>query len=153
MGAERFKKVFDQLVALARQSGLVKDRLRLKDATHVIANIAVPPVIKLIAQVRDRLLNDLECIDPESATGLRIAVESVRESTRAKAATEQSKAVRREHPAIERKLNEIAKNHRGRRARYWTRAKVAAQQYMTAFAVNAKRITKLSTEELRTVTA
>jgi transposase len=396
LGTDGFKRVFNQLVVLARQSGLVKDRLRLKDTTHVIANIAVPPVIKLIAQVRDRLLKDLESIDPELATGFRVAVESLRESckgatvaiqleqrvelltdvvqavaelaipvdvetnvawhnlretlavaqkilydqahpqegrrtvsivdsearrglhgdwydgyvvdvmmdadselitqiqvleagsdeaksavelirneqsthgnkieqfsidgagfngkllraceeldvavivppkpipqssvfpntdfvisedgktvtcpagerssyaqddkhkngtifrfkrqqcdncplvkqcmrkpgtglfgrsvqkndyqaeydrARAKAETDEYKAVRREHPAIERKLNEIANHHHGRRARYWTRAKVAAQQFMTAFTVNAKRMTKLPTEELRTVTA
>ena len=72
---------------------------------------------------------------------------------RAKAATDEYKAVRREHPAIERKLNELANHHQGRRARYWTRAKVAAQQFMIAFTANAKRMTKLPTEELRTVTA
>lgn len=80
LGTDGFKRVFRQLVVLARQSGLVKDRLRLKDSTHVIANIAVPPVIKLIAQIRDRLLKDLEWFDPESATGFRVAVESLRES-------------------------------------------------------------------------
>jgi len=396
LGTVGFKRVFSQLVMLARQSGLVKDRLRLKDATHVIANIAVPPVIKLIAQIRDRLLKDLEWFDPELATGFRVAVESLRESckgatvaiqleqrvdlladvvqaaanlpipvdvetnvawrnlretlavaqkilydqahpkegrrtvsivdsearrgqhgewydgyvvdvmmdadseliteiqvleaggdeaqsavelirneqsthgnkieqlsidgagfngkmlraceeldvavtvppkpipqgsvfpntdfelsedgktvtcpageqssysqddkrkngtifrfkreqcdscplvgqcmrkpgtglfgrsvqkndyqaeydrARAKATTDEYQAVRREHPAIERKLNEIANHHKGRRARYWTRAKVATQQFMTAFTVNAKRMTKLPTEELRTVTA
>lgn len=396
LGAAGFKRVFSQLVVLARQSGLVKDRLRLKDATHVIANIAVPPVIKLIGQVRDRLLKEVEYFDPELATGFRVAVESLRESckgatvaiqleqrvdlltdivqsignlpvpvdvetnvawhnlretlavaqkilydqshptegrrtvsivdsearrgkhgewydgyvvdvmmdadseliteiqvleaggdeaksavelihneqsthgnkiekisidgagfngkmlraceelnvdvivppkpipqssvfpntdfelsedgktvtcpagkqssyaqknklengkifrfkrqqcdncplvqqcmrkpgtglfgrsvqkndyqaeydrAREKAVTEEYKAVRREHPAIERKLNELANHHQGRRARYWTRAKVAAQQFMTAFTVNAKRMCQLPTEELRNVTA
>lgn len=396
LGMVGFKRVFSQLVVLARQSGFVKDRLRLKDATHVIANIAVPPVIKLIAQIRDRLLRDLECFDSESATGFRVAVESLRESckgatvaiqleqrvdlladvvqaaaklpipvdvdtnvawrnlretlavaqkilydqahpkegrrtvsivdsearrgkhgewydgyvvdvmmdadseliteiqvleaggdeaksavelirneqathgnkieqfsidgagfngkmlraceeldvavivppkpipqgsvfpntdfelsedgktvtcpageqssysqddkrkngtifrfkrqqcdscplvakcmakpgtglfgrsvqkndyqaeydrARAKAATDEYEDVRREHPAIERKLNEMANHHQGRRARYWMRAKVSAQQIMTAFTVNVKRMTKLPTEELRSVTA
>ena len=42
LGHERLQGVFDQLVGQARRLGLVKDRLRLKDATHIIANIAVP---------------------------------------------------------------------------------------------------------------
>ena len=39
---EGSQKFFDELVGQARGLGLVKDRLRLKDATHIIANIAVP---------------------------------------------------------------------------------------------------------------
>lgn len=50
LGADGFKKVFDQLVALARQAGLVQDPLRLKDASHVIAKIAIPSTMKLLAQ-------------------------------------------------------------------------------------------------------
>ena len=52
-------------------------------------------------------------------------------------------AIRQEHPAIERKLNEILNHHQGRRARYWGRAKVKQQETMTCFAVNVKRILKL----------
>src|SRR5437870_4267995 len=40
----------------ARGYGLVKDRLRVKDATHVIAAIAIPSTIRLVAQMRQRLL-------------------------------------------------------------------------------------------------
>ena len=32
LGAEGFRRVFDEMVAQAREAGLVKDRLRLKDA-------------------------------------------------------------------------------------------------------------------------
>ena len=42
LGAERFKKAFQEILRQARGKGLVKDRLRLKDATHLLANIAVP---------------------------------------------------------------------------------------------------------------
>jgi transposase len=48
-GADQHQRVFDAVVAQARQPGLVKDRLRLKDATHLIANIAVPSTIRLVA--------------------------------------------------------------------------------------------------------
>ncbi len=53
---EQHQRVFDGVVGQARQHGLVKDRLRLKDATHLIANIAIPSTIKLVAQTRQQLL-------------------------------------------------------------------------------------------------
>src|SRR5216683_5195122 len=59
LGPERLQSVFDALVGQARRLGLVRDRLRLKDATHIIANIAVPSTIRLVAEVRDQLLDAL----------------------------------------------------------------------------------------------
>ena len=56
LGEERHRKLLEALVSQARAKGLVKDRLRLKDATHVIANIAIPSAIQLVAQTRTRLL-------------------------------------------------------------------------------------------------
>jgi len=56
LGPEQHQRVFDGVVSQARQHGLVKDRLRLKDATHVIANIALPSTIRLVAQTRQQLL-------------------------------------------------------------------------------------------------
>jgi N-acetyl-gamma-glutamyl-phosphate reductase len=40
--------------------GLVRDRLRLKDATHIIANIAIPSTIRLVAETRDGVLEAAE---------------------------------------------------------------------------------------------
>lgn len=84
LGAEGFKAIFDQLVAFGRTAGLVKDRLRLKDASHVVANIAVPSTIKLLGQLRDKLLNCLQAFDSESAEGFRMAMDSIREQTSGK---------------------------------------------------------------------
>ena len=56
LGWQKHQEVFDALVAQAREHGLVKDRLRLKDATHIIANIAIPSTIGLVSQTRERLL-------------------------------------------------------------------------------------------------
>jgi transposase len=56
LGVERLQRVFDEVLRQARAAGLVKDRLRLKDATHVIANIAIPATIQLVAQTREKLL-------------------------------------------------------------------------------------------------
>lgn len=56
LGKERHEKLFEEVIRQARQKGLVKDRLRITDATHVIANVAIPTTIQLIAQTRERLL-------------------------------------------------------------------------------------------------
>ena len=56
LGVEAHQRVFDALLAQARQRGLVKDRLRLKDATHLIANLAIPSAVRLVAEARRRLL-------------------------------------------------------------------------------------------------
>lgn len=77
LGAEGFKQVFSQLVSYAREAGLVKDRLRLKDASHVIANIAVPTTLQLLAQLRERLLERLGIFDAEAAAGFRIAADLI----------------------------------------------------------------------------
>src|SRR6516165_1640272 len=59
LAPERLQQVFDALVGQARRLGLVKDRLRLKDATHIIANSAVPSTILQVAEARDQLLDAL----------------------------------------------------------------------------------------------
>jgi transposase len=88
-GPERLQKVFDNLVGQARRLGLVKDRLRLKDATHIIANIAVPSTIRLVAEVRDALLAALRPFaatrvaeEEERAEAIRLATEDARDEER-----------------------------------------------------------------------
>jgi transposase len=65
LGPQAHQQIFQELMAQARQLGLVKDRLRLKDATHVLANIAVPSTLTLVAQTRDRLLKAAQPYAPE----------------------------------------------------------------------------------------
>jgi transposase len=60
VGAEVLQDIFHGVLGQAREMGLVKDRLRLKDATHLIANIALPTTICLVAQMRDHLLEAAE---------------------------------------------------------------------------------------------
>lgn len=64
LGEQRHRALFDRIVGQARQWGLVKDRLRLKDATHIIANIAVPGVLGLIRQAVAKLLAVLAEYEP-----------------------------------------------------------------------------------------
>jgi transposase len=56
LGRDQHQRLFDAVVGQARQHGLVKDRLRLKDATHMIANIAIPSAVQLLAETRRQLL-------------------------------------------------------------------------------------------------
>jgi transposase len=81
LGVQGFTEIFDQLVAQARQAGLVKDRLRLKDASHVIAHIEIPTTLALVAEIRDGLLTALEPLDLEWVTGQRVEVELLRKRT------------------------------------------------------------------------
>ncbi len=85
LGGEGFRQVFDQVVGMARGQGLVRDRLRIKDATHVIANIAIPTTLGLVAQTRDKLLAAAEPFDPTRVEGERINIELLRESTKGQA--------------------------------------------------------------------
>lgn len=89
LGPERLQQVFDNLVGQARQLGLVKDRLRLKDATHIIANIAVPSTIRLVAQTRDQLLGALRPFaadrvaeETQRAEAIRVGTEDAKEEER-----------------------------------------------------------------------
>ena len=66
---------------MARAHGLVKDRLRIKDATHVIADIAVPSTLALVAQIRDKLLAAAEPFAPLLVAGERVNLEQLREAT------------------------------------------------------------------------
>jgi transposase len=81
LGAQGFGQVFDKLVAQARQAGLVKDRLRLKDASHVIASIAIPTTLALVAEIRNRLLAAMKPFDAEAVAGQEIEVELLRTRT------------------------------------------------------------------------
>src|SRR5690349_16881958 len=68
LGVEKHQQIFEDVVAQARAHGLVKDRLRLKDATHVIANIAIPSAVRLVAETRQRLLDALRPYQPGYVT-------------------------------------------------------------------------------------
>jgi transposase len=81
LGEERYKALFDEVVSQVRAKGLVKDRLRLKDATHVIANIAVPSTIELVAQTRERLLKAIKPYAPQRAVDEEAKAEQIRQAT------------------------------------------------------------------------
>jgi transposase len=81
LGAEGHKDLFHAVLGQARKYGLVKDRLRLKDATHVLADIAIPAGLQLVAQARNKLLTAAEPFDAELVAGERVRIDAIREST------------------------------------------------------------------------
>lgn len=64
-------------------------------------------------------------------------------AARAFATTEAYRQIRREHPAIERKLADVVRRHGGRWARYRGRAQVRIQYLLTGLVVNIKRMVHL----------
>src|SRR5438093_11073209 len=81
LGTERHQVLCDQLVTQAREYGLIRDRLRLKDATHVLANIAVPSTLRLVAQTRQRLFDTARPYAPEHVATDEAEAELVRQAT------------------------------------------------------------------------
>jgi transposase len=81
LGVEGFRRVFWDLISQAREHGLVKDRLRIKDATHVIADVALPTTLALVAQVRDKLLGAAEPFEACRVAGERANLEVLRASS------------------------------------------------------------------------
>jgi IS5 family transposase len=82
LGTKGFRQIFDQVIHIAREHGVVKDRLRIKDATHVIANMAEPTALALVAQTRDKLLAAAEPFAPLLVEGERVNLEMLREATK-----------------------------------------------------------------------
>ncbi len=81
LGTEGFRQVFSQVVGVAHEHGIVKDRLRIKDATHVIANMAVPTALALVAQTRDKLLAAAKPFAPLLVEGEQVNLQMLREAT------------------------------------------------------------------------
>jgi hypothetical protein len=81
LGVERFTQLFNEILRQARAQGLVKDRLRLKDATHLIANIAIPSTVQLVAQTREQVLVAAEGFAASDVAGQRAQVDAMRTAT------------------------------------------------------------------------
>ncbi|MBV9383817.1 MAG: IS1182 family transposase [Streptosporangiaceae bacterium] len=96
LGAERFVQIFQELLGQAREAGLVKDRLRLKDATHLFAAVADVQPLALAAQVRERLLRAAAPFFPDWVQAQRAALETLRQTT-AEFADDERLAARLEH--------------------------------------------------------
>jgi transposase len=79
--AQRLQQTFQELLGIAREHGLVSDRLRLKDATHVFADAAQVTPLQLAAQVRERLLDAAEPLFPGWVARQRQRLAALRATT------------------------------------------------------------------------
>jgi len=119
IGVEGHRAIFNELVAQAREHGLVRDRLRLKDATHLIADVAIPSTLALIAQVRNKLLGAVEPFDALRAEGERARAEMIRTSTDGRP-NEERLAARVTHlREILAWVDELASPSEGEESRVW----------------------------------
>src|SRR5262249_38393024 len=81
LGAERFTRVFNDILRQARARGWEKVGLRLKVATPLIATRAIPSPLRLGAKPRERLLTATECCAAPEVAAPRAAVAGVRAAT------------------------------------------------------------------------
>jgi transposase len=81
LGEEGFRDLFQALLTQAREAGLVSDRLRLKDATHLFADVADIKPLALAAQVRDRLLQAAAPFFPDWVEQQQRQIETLRQTT------------------------------------------------------------------------
>ena len=77
LGTEGFTELLDELVGVARDAGVLGSRLRIKDATHVVADIATPTTIGLFSQLRRRLIAAIGPIDPAAAAQFEADAEAM----------------------------------------------------------------------------
>lgn len=69
LGEERWKKLFFQILKQIEDAGFAKGT-QYVDATHIIANIAIPGTIGLIRQGIKAVMEEIEKVDPELYTEL-----------------------------------------------------------------------------------
>jgi transposase len=82
LGEEGYRDLFTEVVAQAKSAGVLKERLRITDCTHLIADMATPATLELLAQIRNRLLTSAAVFDSQRVAGERLRLVSLRESTR-----------------------------------------------------------------------
>ncbi|MBK7600756.1 MAG: transposase [Acidobacteria bacterium] len=92
----------------------------------------------------------IECAIPHAwnKTGvaesiITISSERYLKAVQQRVTTDEYKQIRKEHPRIERKLNELVRWHSGRHVRYRHRFRVKVQYLLLAVVVNCKRIVRI----------
>ena len=207
LGMERFSNIFNRVVALARERGLISDRLSIVDSTHVKARIDTFKLqsdpdgvadkdarygykskdkpffgykahasidadsgmitklettpgnvydgkvfLKVVDTKADMVTADKAYDSKKNHQFLKrnkkisaIIIKKNRKSKRLKKHQMKAEivAAQRERRKIESKFAELKRFHGLREARYWGRAKMAIQSFMTALVCNLKRLIKL----------
>ena len=59
LGEDKFKALFNGIVLKAKELGLIQGNLKILDATHIIADIAIPNTVNLLRQGRKKAIESL----------------------------------------------------------------------------------------------
>jgi len=89
-----------------------------------------------------------QCLKPDKRDARKVSKNDFQAqdlAAKERATTDEYQQMRKEHPAIERKLNELVRWHDGRRVRYRGRLRVKVQYLLLGVVVNCKRIVRLLT--------
>jgi transposase len=60
LGEERFERLFDRFAVQCKDKDLLQEKLKAIDATHIIADIAIPNTVNLLREGRKRILRAIE---------------------------------------------------------------------------------------------
>ncbi len=60
LGEERFERIFDNFVKQCKKKGLLEERLKAIDATHIVADVAIPNTVNLLREGRGRILKEVK---------------------------------------------------------------------------------------------
>jgi len=60
LGEERFERIFDKFIEQCKKKGLLKEKLKIVDATHIIADVAIPNTVELLKEGRKRILRAIK---------------------------------------------------------------------------------------------
>ncbi len=84
LGEERFERLFDRFTAQCKDRGLLQETLKTIDATHIVADVAIPNTVNLLREERKRILRTIEKEKKEIAEPLKkyLPEKSPRRSTK-----------------------------------------------------------------------
>ncbi len=60
LGEERFERIFDKFTKQCKEEGLLEERLKAVDATHIVADVAIPNTVNLLREGRGRILKEVK---------------------------------------------------------------------------------------------
>lgn len=60
LGEERFERIFDKFIKQCEKNGLLEEKLKTIDATHIIADVAIPNTVNLLKQGRERIIRAIK---------------------------------------------------------------------------------------------
>ena len=64
-GKERFERLFDRVINLCKEKGLLQEKLKIIDATSIIADVAIPNTVNLLRQGRRVILRKISKSHPQ----------------------------------------------------------------------------------------